>query len=459
MRKIRAIALREYLAAVKAKAFLVTILLMPVLMGGSVGLQILFKKLDDAKEKRYAVIDRTPNQKIFAFLEDAAQKMRAAKAKDPQVASLLGAKASFVAVPPSSSTAEAMAEQRYEISQQIEKGEYEALIEIGPRVFDFHPEVVDIDKKGFFVNPEKVDDQAAVRFQAKNVGAMQFRRLVEGLVSQAVQQERLQKKGLSLLDIQMAQIPVAVKAKALTRRDSKTGELVDAADETQIINIFLPFAFIMLMFMIIMMCAAPAMHGVIEEKSQRIAEVLLGSVAPFQLMAGKLLGVVAVSVTMAVVYLSGGFFVASHFGFADMLPLSLLGCFLGMLILALLIFGSLFIAIGAAAADIKETQTLLMPVMMIACLPFFALGPIMQDPSGPIARACSFFPLATPMLLVARQSVPPGVPWWEMLAGIALVLATTLVCVWAAGRIFRVGILMQGKGPKFADLIRWAIKG
>jgi ABC-2 type transport system permease protein len=83
----------------------------------------------------------------------------------------------------------------------------------------------------------------------------------------------------------------------------------------------------------------------------------------------------------------------------------------------------------------------------------------MQDPNGPIARVCSFFPFATPMLLVARQAVPPGVPWWEMLAGIALVLATTLVCVWAAGRIFRVGILMQGKGPRFADLIRWAIKG
>jgi ABC-2 type transport system permease protein len=138
---------------------------------------------------------------------------------------------------------------------------------------------------------------------------------------------------------------------------------------------------------------------------------------------------------------------------------SLMVWFVVMLVLALMIFGSLFIAVGAAASDIKETQTLLMPIMMMAMIPFFALGPIMQEPNGNIARYCSFFPFAAPMLLVARQSVPPGVPPWEMGVGIAIVLITTFVCVWAAGRIFRVGILMQGKGAKFSDLIRWIIKG
>jgi ABC-2 type transport system permease protein len=83
----------------------------------------------------------------------------------------------------------------------------------------------------------------------------------------------------------------------------------------------------------------------------------------------------------------------------------------------------------------------------------------MQDPNGKIAVICSFFPFATPMLLVARQSVPPGVPMWQLISGIALVLATTVFCVWAAGRIFRIGILMQGKGAKMSDLIQWVIKG
>ncbi len=206
------------------------------------------------------------------------------------------------------------------------------------------------------------------------------------------------------------------------------------------------------------------MQGIVEEKAQRIAEVLLGSVTPFQLMAGKLIGVIGVSMTMAAVYLIGGYVVADRYGVAEMLSPALLAWFLLFLVMALLIFGSLFIAVGAAAGDAKDTQTLLMPIMLIASLPFFALGPIMQDPNGKIAVVCSYFPFATPMLLVARQSVPPGVPLWQMVSGSAIVLGTTLFCVWAAGRIFRVGILMQGKGPAlpiyFAGCLRgsWRIR-
>jgi ABC-2 type transport system permease protein len=201
------------------------------------------------------------------------------------------------------------------------------------------------------------------------------------------------------------------------------------------------------------------MQGIVEEKGQRIAEVLLGSVTPFQLMAGKLLGIVAVSLTMAGVYLAGGLYLAHRYELTDALSPGLVAWFVVFLILALLTYGSLFIAIGAAAADIKDTQTLLMPVMIIAFLPFFALGPILMDPNGKIAVACSFFPFATPMLLVARQSVPPGVPTWQMATGILITLATTVFCVWAAGRIFRVGILMQGKSAKVKDLARWVIRG
>lgn len=452
MDKIRAVALREFLSAVKAKAFIISMVLMPVMMGGSIVLQIVFAKLDDAKEKKYAVVDRTADRTVGAIFQVQIGALQSAKIKDPDLAGFFATKAAIVNIDPSEPTPDAMAQQRYEISKKIENGELEALIEIGPHVVDIRP-------GDAFVNVDKVDDQNAIRFQAKSVNAARFRKLAELLLNQAVQSLRFQAKGISPLEIAAVQQPIAIKAKALTRRDPVTGELKDAADETQIINLALPGVLIGLMFMVIMVGATPAMHGVIEEKSQRIAEVLLGSVTPFQLMAGKLLGVCGVSLTMAVVYMGGGFFLASYFGFAHLVPLGSLIWFLPMLVLALLIFGSLFIAVGAAAADVKDTQTLLMPIMLIACLPFFALGPIMQDPGGTIARVCSFFPFSTPMLLVARQSVPPGVPWWEMLAGTALVLATTLICIWAAGRIFRVGLLMQGKSPRITDLIQWAVKG
>ncbi len=450
MRKIRAIALREYLAAVRAKAFLVTILLMPVMIGGSIGLQTLFQKLEEGKEKRIAVIDRTPNEQIAKGLESGMKVLDELVSTDPEKAKFMGPKITLEIITPCALTTAAMAQQRFEVSQRIEKGDFAALIEIGPDVF-----IV----AGLLSDRSKVEDKEAVRVQLKNPMQRNWLGRAEQLINQSVVQKRLADKNVSIIGISEMMRPVVIKQKSLTRRDPKSGELVDESDETKVINFVLPAVLIGLMFMVIMIGATPAMHGIIEEKSQRIAEVLLGSATPFQLMAGKLLGIIGVALTMSVVYLGGGCFMMSYFGYADLLPVRVLIWYVPMLLLALLIFGSLFIAVGAAAADIKDTQTLLMPIMLFACLPMFALLPIMQDPNGPIARVCSFFPFATPMLLVARESVPPGVPWWEMLAGIALVLATTLVCVWAAGRIFRVGILMQGKGPKFADLIRWAIRG
>lgn len=444
MRKIYVIAQREFLASVKTKAFVLTILLMPILMSLSLGLQLLFKSIDDAKEKRYAIIDHSPEQRLGKALQGESSKLatRWRSAADDE-----GGDKIILELIPAAESKDELAQQRYDLSQRIEKGDFEALIEIGSKV-------ADVREPG-----KAADEDRIVRYQAKGAAAIQLRLSIEAILNQIVQKERFQKAGLTPLAIEQAQQPLIVKNKALTQKDAKTGAFVDGADETQIINMVLPAILVVMMFMIIMIGAAPAMQGVIEEKGLRIAEVLLGSVTPFQLMAGKLLGLIGVSLTMAGVYLGGGFFLAAYFGFADLLPASLALWFVPMLILALLIFGSLFIAIGAAASDVKDTQTLLMPIMMIACLPLFALGPIIQEPNGPIARFCSFFPFATPMLLVARQSVPPGVPLWEMLAGIALVLATSFICVWAAGRIFRIGILSQGKTPRFVDLFRWIVNG
>jgi ABC-2 type transport system permease protein len=92
-------------------------------------------------------------------------------------------------------------------------------------------------------------------------------------------------------------------------------------------------------------------------------------------------------------------------------------------------------------------------------LPLFIWVNVIQEPTSAFSTAVSLFPPATPMLMVARQAVPPGIPVWQPLLGIALVLATTFLCVYAAGRIFRVGLLMQGKGARFGDLVRWVIRG
>src|SRR5439155_12448769 len=133
------------------------------------------------------------------------------------------------------------------------------------------------------------------------------------------------------------------------------GKVEDPPTEVQIVHYLMPIGLILLMFMLIMVGATPLMQGVVEEKMQRIAEVLLGSVRPFELMLGKLFGMIGVSLTIAALYLSGSYWAAHRYGFADYLPTSLLIWFLLYQILAVLMYGSLFIAIGAACTDMKET--------------------------------------------------------------------------------------------------------
>jgi ABC-2 type transport system permease protein len=449
MRKIWVIACREYKVAVRNKAFIVTMLLMPALMGASAAIQLLFKRLGDQKESHYAVIDRSGGN-LAKSLEAAAEAFNQRHAAHADSAKGGPSKIVLEIIPPSEDDPDDIALQRFEQSKRVERNELEGIIEIGPKVFEVRADEAE--------SSDKVDDESAIRFQAKKATQQAVMNWADQAINAAIQAKRLADKNLKPHDIRMMQEHVPVKSKTLTKQTAE-GNFVDATEGSQIVNLLLPATLIALMFMVVMVGATPAMHGVVEEKSQRIAEVLLGSVTPFQLMAGKLLGVIGVATTLAGIYLAGGYVVADHYGVAELLSVELLMWFVLFMVMALLIFGSLFIAIGAAASDVRDTQTLLMPIMIVACLPFVALGPIMLNPNGKIAVICSFFPFATPMILVARQSVPPGVPLWQMISGIALVLATSLFCVWSAGRIFRVGILMQGRGARFSDLIRWVVKG
>jgi ABC-type Na+ efflux pump permease subunit len=122
-------------------------------------------------------------------------------------------------------------------------------------------------------------------------------------------------------------------------------------------------------------------------------------------------------------------------------------------------YGSLYIAIGAACTDTKEMQSLLMPVNLLMAIPLMLMMPIILSPRGVLARTMSYFPPATPFVTVARLSVPPGISVGEMLVSIVIVVVTTVILIWASGRVFRVGILMQGKGANLAQLAKWVVRG
>ena len=144
---------------------------------------------------------------------------------------------------------------------------------------------------------------------------------------------------------------------------------------------------------------------------------------------------------------------------ASSISTSLILWFLFFTVLGTMMYGSMFVAAGAAVTNIKEAQSMIMPVMLLIMLPMFVLGNIIQDPSGKLATAVSFFPFSAPMVMTARVAIPPGVPAWQSLLAAAIALLTTTCLVWAAGRIFRVGILTQGQGAKITEMAKWVVRG
>jgi ABC-2 type transport system permease protein len=126
--------------------------------------------------------------------------------------------------------------------------------------------------------------------------------------------------------------------------------------------------------------------------------------------------------------------------------------FLGM---AVVLFGSFFVAVGAACTDLKDSQNMMTPVMLAVMLPVFVAGPVLRAPDGTLATALSMFPTSAPFLMMLRIAMQPGPPAWQVIVSILLMLATVVVAVWAAGKIFRMGLLMQGKSATIGEMIRW----
>ena len=243
----------------------------------------------------------------------------------------------------------------------------------------------------------------------------------------------------------------------LTRDDD--GNVAPARISDPVRNFVTPMILMALMFLIVISTASPLLNSVMEEKMTRISEVLLGSVSPFELMAGKLLGVVGVSLVLSTVYLSGAYGFAVYHGYGDAVTIGQIVWFIVYLVLAMLIYGSLFIAIGAAATDLKDAQALMTPCMLIFMSPMFIWMPVLRAPGSTLAVTSSLVPFATPVLMTLRMALTPAPPAWQIALGFVLTLAATAFFVWAGGRIFRVGILMQGKSATFAEMWRWVRAG
>ncbi len=237
---------------------------------------------------------------------------------------------------------------------------------------------------------------------------------------------------------------------------------------------FSSMIFVMIIYFIIIGYGQVIMQSVIEEKSSRIMEVLVSSVTPFQLMLGKVLGLGAATLTQLFIWIilgaivhagSGAMAITIDPGISHVVFNPVVLTFFGLfLIFGYLMFSTLFVLIGSIVNSDKEAKNFIFPITMLLVLPFIIGISIIQDPNSDMARYLSIVPIFTPTLMMMRiVFIAPSATEYSFFSGILgeatlafiLLALTTVALIWVAARIFRVGILMYGKRPTLAEIIKW----
>ena len=236
-----------------------------------------------------------------------------------------------------------------------------------------------------------------------------------------------------------------------------------------------------LIYFIIFIYGSQVMMGVMEEKTNRIAEIIVSSVKPFQMMLGKIIGIGMVALTqfllwilfVFVIYnitkLSGGAGASSAnqiVGSVQQIFTSvnvplILVCFGFYFLGGFFFYSSIYGAIGSAInEDVREAQSLSFPVTMLVIISIVLMSSAMNDPSGPVATWASIIPFSSPIVMVARipYGVPGTVPYWQLALSMGLLIAGFIFNTWFAGKIYRTGILMYGKKPSWKEMIKWAFR-
>jgi len=433
------VAVREYVAAVKTKAFMVSMIAVPIIWAGSIAVQFALKDKVDTNDKRIAILDYTGQ--IAPAVVDAANKRNASSIFEEGSGNRRQILPRFLVeiVQPGGKELD---EASFELSQRVRNEELLAY--------------VIIDREA--LSPPADSNESHVAYYSNSPTYRDVANWLRGPINDRIRQIRMARLNLDPKVVRAAMQWVAIADLGLVSRDEQ-GHITQAKETNRIANMLGPMGLMMLMLMSIMVGSQPLMHSVLEEKTLRIAEVLLGSISPFRLMLGKLIGTVGVSLTIATVYLCVAFFAINQAGYGDLFPAHLVWWFALYDVLAVFMFGALFASVGAAVTDIKEAQSMVMPVMLVVMMPLFVWMHVVEAPSSTLSLALSLFPPATPMLMLIRMAVPPGIPIWQPILGAVLVLITTLVIVFAASRVFRVGILIQGKGARVGEVLRWIVRG
>lgn len=427
MRKVLLIFRREYLVRVRTKAFIIFTVLMPLLIGAAF---ILPSKL---------------------MLQSAGPKHILIVAADGALANSIKTGLAASHVGDDMAQPETKKNIRPEFDIKVITVPSEVLRQ------QFTTEVREGKLDGFFwIEPDAVATRKGL-YYSRNASDFIEAQLVSRAFRLALSERELAGHGFSEAEAKTLLGPVSVD----TVRVDKQG-----ANKSNGIGAFLlPYFLLMAIYATVLIYGVYVMRSVIEEKSSRVIEVLLGSVTPMQLMAGKIIGVGAVGLTQIGIWAAvgavlgtGGLAMTSQV-LGDSLKdahisTAAIVLFPVFFLLGYATYACLYAAIGAMCNSDDEAQQLQFPVTLPLIFCIICAMAIIRDPNTPLAFWLSMFPLTSPIIMYVRVSVSSP-PLWQIAASIVISLATLYGLVWLTSRIYRVGILMYGKRPTLPEILKW----
>lgn len=236
-----------------------------------------------------------------------------------------------------------------------------------------------------------------------------------------------------------------------TKVVTKEGERKDSGVAAMLV----PGAFLVLLWISVLVGGQGLLMSTVEEKSSRVMEVLLSAISPMQLMVGKIIGQMAVASLLLGLYATTGVGALIAFSMGHLIdPMTLVYAAV-YFVIAFFLMASMMAAVGSAVNDIREAQALMQPIMIVMVIPMMLWMPIGRNPNGLFAQIVSFVPPISPFVMVIRIAGSEKIPFWQIPASMAVGIVSMVFMCWATAKIFRIGILMYGKPPNLKTLIKW----
>ena len=433
MSKIWIIIQREFMTRVKKKSFILLTILMPFIFAALIMVPLMLATIQGDEQKTVMVVDKTG-----------------------RYVGSLKSTANYAFVP--------TADNKDEF--YTEDSEVEAVVQI----------TADLAK-----NPKAVTIYSPREVKAELLS------YVETCLGEQVRREKLSAYNIPELETIIADIQTDFHV-ATVKRNAEG----DETSSNTYIAMTAGFIFTFLIYMFVMSYGGMVMQSVMEEKTNRIVELMVSSVKPFQLMMGKIIGVALVGFVQlaiwgvmlsiilmvcgsvfglsaapavpavagadaqmaAVAQQAGGGEAAEIMSALMGLPYAELGImFVLYFVGGYLLYASFFAAVGASINAQEDSSQFIMPVVLIMVFGLYAAMYSAENTNGPLAFWASIFPLTSPIVMMVR--IPFGVPWWEEVLSLGLLFATSMAFVWLSARIYRVGILMYGKKPSLREMLKW----